>query len=99
MGLWRHKNTCKVIRTTSNNDTENFKNSISDSLSVFEIIKQNNEFKELLVEQNKYIYEQCKKQLEKIQETHKEQNQEFKELIIQQNKQHNELINKFIEKK
>jgi len=88
MGLWRHKNTCKV---TNSNTINEFKNSISDSISIFEIIKQNNEFKELLVQQSKYIHEQYKEQFEKIQEQHKEQ-------IIQIQENNKELINKIIER-
>jgi len=94
MGLWRHKNNCKIIKVPTVNNIENFKNSISDSLSVFEIIKQNNEFKELLVQQSKYIHEQYKEQFEKIQEQHKEQIVQIQE----QNKEQFLLINKFIER-
>jgi hypothetical protein len=94
MGIWRHKNNCKTIKILTVNNIENFKNSISDSLSVFEIIKQNNEFKELLVQQSKYIHEQYKEQFEKIQEQHKEQIVQIQE----QNKEQFLLINKFIER-
>jgi hypothetical protein len=94
MGLWRHKHNCKTIKIPTDNNIENFKNSISDSLSVFEIIKQNNEFKELLVQQSKYIHEQYKEQFEKIQEQHKEQIVQIQE----QNKEQFLLINKFIER-
>jgi len=94
MGLWRHKNNCKTIETPPVSNIENFKNSISDSLSVFEIIKQNNEFKELLVQQSKYIHEQYKEQFEKIQQQHKEQIVQIQE----QNKEQYKLINKFIER-
>jgi len=94
MGLWRHKKNCKSVKISHIDNIENFKNSISDSLSVFEIIKQNNEFKELLVQQSKYIHEQYKEQFEKIQEQHKEQIVQIQE----QNKEQYKLINKIIER-
>jgi len=58
-GLHKHKENC---------DYDKIKNKILDSSSVFEIIKQNNEFKELLIQQNKQIQEQNKQ----IQENNKE---------------------------
>jgi hypothetical protein len=49
-GLWKHKKICNI----------NNSNIISDSTLVLELIKQNSEFKELLIEQNKTILELSK---------------------------------------
>jgi hypothetical protein len=54
-GLWSHKKKCKEIST----ETEQCSNNI-----IMEILKQNHEFKELIVEQNKQILEQNRKLIE-----------------------------------
>jgi len=80
--LSRHKKNCsEKVKIDNINFNEDF---------IINIIKENQEIKNLLIEQNNKV---------------SEQNQEFKELLIQQskqlqeqNKEHNELINKFIER-
>ena len=95
MGLWRHKNNCKKnTKYIPDNNIEGLKNTITNSISIFEIIKQNNDFKELLVQQSKYIHEQYKEQFEKIQEQHNEHIVKIQE----QNKEQLEIINKIIER-
>ena len=82
VGLWSHKKKCsEKVKIDNINFNEDF---------IINIIKENQEIKNLLIEQNNKV---------------SEQNQEFKELLIQQskqlqeqNKEHNELINKFIER-
>jgi hypothetical protein len=56
----------------------------SQHLKPDEIQLKLNEFKELLVQQSKYIHDQYKEQFEKIQEQHKEQIVQIQE----QNKEH-----------
>ena len=63
-GLWRHKKKCfqnKKEEKLENDETiiSQYENSISSEL-VIEIIKQNQEFKDLLIEQNKTIIELSK---------------------------------------
>ncbi len=68
-GLWRHKKICKNVISENTciitpdilpSQTENMINNIT-SENIVELIKQNNEFKELLIEQNKQIIELTKK--------------------------------------
>jgi len=62
-GLSKHKKYCKNNDKNKDNDKDNdknnykntFKNTILDPVSIFEIIKQNNEFKELMIQQNQLI--------------------------------------------
>jgi hypothetical protein len=68
-GLWRHKKKCNfseesiknieenIILTTEEIEENNEENSPINSAMIFELLKQNNEFKELLIEQNKKILE------------------------------------------
>jgi hypothetical protein len=58
-GLWRHKQKCKGEEVkVITDEIEDIKNSNQMINIVFELVKQNSEFKELLAEQNKYIVEQ-----------------------------------------
>jgi hypothetical protein len=60
-GLWRHKKVCTMIDNNNiNEDTKSLNNDPNMMILVLELVKQNLEFKELLVEQNKYIVEQNK---------------------------------------
>jgi hypothetical protein len=59
-GLWRHKKKCGLINITANNENTNKEeNNITPDL-ILNIIKQNQEFKDLLIEQNKTIIELSK---------------------------------------
>jgi hypothetical protein len=75
-GLWKHKQKCsKMLIHTNEMNTQ--QSQITDMVSsdiVMQLIKENQEFKTLLVEQNKLMIEQ------------QNENQEFKELISEQNK-------------
>ena len=60
-GLWKHKHKC----TFGKNNGNNVPTSESvDSRLVIELLKQNNEFKNLMVEQNKQIHQQNKQILD-----------------------------------
>ncbi len=64
-GLWKHKKKCsdeKKYITNVDDIDEDFETDLSNLSSelLLEVLKQNNEFKELLVEQNKQIIEQNK---------------------------------------
>ena len=52
-GLWKHKQKCEV--------TETEPNAIN---MILDIVKQNNDFKEIIIEQNKQIIEQGKQIIE-----------------------------------
>jgi hypothetical protein len=54
-GIWRHKKKCKIIEK-QNIEPIN----INTNENLFEILKQNQEFKDLLIEQNKIIMELAK---------------------------------------
>jgi hypothetical protein len=85
-GLWRHKKKCNNYDDTSVDvDVDNYSKLNLSSQIFIELMKQNSDFKELLIEQHKYILEQNK------------QNTEFKELLVEQNKQNQNLQNHFIE--
>jgi hypothetical protein len=65
-GLWRHKKKCdenikneKLIDEIQVNENENI-NDVIGSDVFFELLKQNQDFKELIIEQNKQIVEQNK---------------------------------------
>ena len=59
-GLWRHTKKCALINITANNENTNKEeNNISSEL-ILSIIQQNQEFKDLLLEQNKTIIELSK---------------------------------------
>jgi hypothetical protein len=68
-GLWRHKKKCKNIINENliNEDIINEENSnldLTDSNVIFQLIKQNDEFKQMIVEQNKTIIDQSNKLFE-----------------------------------
>ena len=56
-GLWKHKKTCDMIES-SINELNNI--DITDSNIIIQLIKQNEDFKNLLIEQNKTILELSK---------------------------------------
>ena len=68
-GLWRHKKKCNFSEEKTKNEEENIyltteeieekseEDSPINSTMILELLKQNNEFKELLIEQNKKILE------------------------------------------
>ena len=68
-GIWRHKKKCEFIKNDkiidildengNGNGNEN-KININDCSVLFDLIKQNQEFKELIIEQNKQILELSK---------------------------------------
>jgi len=64
--LWRHKKTCNETNTNSDTDTNIVSNnnislsSLFDLEPILHLIKQNQEFKELLIEQNKQLIELSK---------------------------------------
>jgi hypothetical protein len=61
-GLWRHKKKCENI---NNSDIcENSNLDLTDSDVIFQLIKQNDEFKQMIVEQNKTIIDQSNKLFE-----------------------------------
>jgi hypothetical protein len=63
VGLWKHKRTCKGTANAiaSEIDTSNDGTSVSmkDNL-IIELLKQNQEFKDLMIEQNKHMMELAK---------------------------------------
>jgi hypothetical protein len=50
-GLWKHKNKCKYLNELETNSQEQY--DYTQQMMFFELLKQNNEFKELIKEQNK----------------------------------------------
>jgi len=66
-GLSRHKKKCSHEQIIDEKDEDKIENNLNSNLSenvVIEILKQNQEFKELIVEQNKYMLEQNQKIME-----------------------------------
>jgi hypothetical protein len=61
-GLWRHRKKCIVNHNDFINEDLEF--DISDSNVMLHILKQNDEFKQLIIEQNKTILEQNSKLIE-----------------------------------
>jgi hypothetical protein len=59
-GLWRHKQKCIKNQNVLNDASFDIVNNDKMINVVLELVKQNSEFKDLLVEQNKYIIEQNK---------------------------------------
>jgi len=53
-GLWRHKKKCTYEKSSENGDPSN------NNILIFELLKSNTKFKELIVEQNKQILELVK---------------------------------------
>lgn len=62
-GLWRHKKKCNSISSNSNSNS-NSNNELLDEHAVIEIIKQNQGFKEFIVEQSKQNQELTKQIIE-----------------------------------
>ena len=68
-GLWKHKKTCKENQVTldiEDKELDEDKITISDAKMMFEILKQNNEFKELILNQSNQLLEQNKSMIELI---------------------------------
>ena len=64
-GLWKHKKLCNCKEDVTINPNQNDISCIDVSYNlIFEIVKQNQEFKELIFEQNKQLVEQNKKLIE-----------------------------------
>ena len=84
--LWNHRQKCKWNETPS---TDGSTNQISGEL-VIELLKQNNEFRELLKDQNKQMMEQNKYFIENQNKQTIEQNKQ----MMEQNKQIMELVSK-----
>jgi hypothetical protein len=62
-GLWKHKKTCQNNKPPEY--SENVKNDFSNKDNLIEyLIKENAEFKEMLVEQNKMVMKICEKSLD-----------------------------------
>jgi hypothetical protein len=58
--LHRHKKKCLFINGSVDNNKENEQQEetpINNTTTIFELLKQNNEFKELIIEQNKKFFE------------------------------------------
>ena len=62
-GLWKHKKKCKVVNDELNNTCEQSIqiNNVIPNDTLIELLKQNNEFKELIVDQNKMIIDLASK--------------------------------------
>ena len=66
-GLWKHSKKCNSKQEFIDNSDENIDESkidLTDSSVILHILKQNDEFKQLIVEQNKTILEQNSKLIE-----------------------------------
>ena len=98
--LWNHKQKCKINSVSNNTPlilqealatsvTDATNNGISCEL-VIELLKQNNEFRELLKDQNKQMMEQNKYFIENQNKQTIEQNKQ----MMEQNKQMMELVSK-----
>jgi hypothetical protein len=88
-GLWRHSKKCQKVPKVS--EFEPVKNNMQLQLTtdmssniIIELLKQNHEFKELLVDQQKQLCEQSKMQMEMQMETNKMQ----MEMQMETNKMH-----------
>jgi len=58
-GLWKHKKACKYLDNTNLNE-----NSVLDTNIILQLLKQNDEFKNLLLEQNKAVLDNTNKVFE-----------------------------------
>ncbi|NDA90081.1 MAG: hypothetical protein EBY20_04130 [Alphaproteobacteria bacterium] len=102
-GLWTHSKKCQ--KTPKNAEHEDVKNNtqlqVTTDMSsniIMELLKQNHEFKELLVDQQKQLCEQNKMQMEMQMETNKmqmETNKMHMEMQMENNKMHME-SNKYV---
>jgi len=59
-GLWKHKKICTFIKDLENPNVSLVPDNLMNLNVIYELIKQNNEFKSLLVEQNNKIMELAK---------------------------------------
>jgi hypothetical protein len=83
--LWKHKKKCVIKNNTQpdNNDT-------IESNLVVQLLKQNDEFKSLIIEQNKSMIEQNNKILETVQEVCKSNNTNISNNVVNS---HNKAFN------
>ena len=65
--LWRHKKKCR--KNAENSTHSEYANNNQQPAEIIEIIKQNSDFKELIIEQNKLIQEQNKSIMELASKT------------------------------
>ena len=63
-GLWRHKQKCILNQENTDENIDEIKADLTDSNVILHILKQNDEFKQLIFEQNKTILEQNSKLIE-----------------------------------
>jgi hypothetical protein len=62
--FWYHKQKCNITQENMNENIDEIKADLTDSNVILHILKQNDEFKQLIVEQNKTILEQNSKLIE-----------------------------------
>jgi hypothetical protein len=62
--LWYHKQKCNITQENTHENIDEIKADLTDSNVILHILKQNDEFKQLIVEQNKTILEQNSKLIE-----------------------------------
>jgi len=58
-GLWKHKKKCNFI--ANKNDTDKKEEMMNDKELIQYLLKENSEFKQLMIEQNKHMIELAKK--------------------------------------
>jgi hypothetical protein len=74
-GLWKHKKICEP-KIKNKQEFLQTNTNVDDNL-VWNLVKQNQEFKEMLVEQQKYMMELAEKSNVTINNTHNTQNNQF----------------------
>ena len=62
--FWYHKQKCNITQENIDENIDEIKSGLTDSNVILHILKQNDEFKQLIVEQNKTILEQNSKLIE-----------------------------------
>jgi len=62
--FWYHKQKCNITQENMDENIDEIKADLTDSNVILHILKQNDEFKQLIVEQNKTILEQNSKLIE-----------------------------------
>jgi hypothetical protein len=62
--FWYHKQKCNITQENIDENIDEIKGDLTDSNVILHILKQNDEFKQLIVEQNKTILEQNSKLIE-----------------------------------
>ena len=93
-GLWAHSKKCQKAPKNAEPVKNNMQLQLTTDMSsniIMELLKQNHEFKELLVDQQKQLCEQSKMQMEMQMETNKMQ----MEMQMETNKMHTE-SNKYV---